>query len=216
MGFIALSCSLSFPSTAYDCSIPDKTTTIKNFIIIHGQAPETSFELPHDKTNRMACAPSADSDQPGHPLSLIVFTVHMEKPWGLSYPMSAVMTVQPGLIWGFAVRTGHIVGFVMWRLILCLRTISHKKTVETEHSKTSKSPWLPVWMQKLLGVFNGCTSFWRFWLCLGSTLPISQPYMWSLSIWHKPSDMASPFTPSRRGSKNPDIYEFRFFAFAKS
>ena len=41
-------------------------------------------------------------------------------------------------------------------------------------------------------------------------------YMWSLPIWRKPPDMAPPFTPSRRGSKNPDIYEFRFFAFAKS
>ena len=43
-----------------------------------------------------------------------------------------------------------------------------------------------------------------------------KPYMWSLPIWHKPPDMAPPFTPSRRGRKNPDIYEFRFFAFAKS
>ena len=25
------------------------------------------FEPPHDKTNKMACAPSEDSDQPGHP-----------------------------------------------------------------------------------------------------------------------------------------------------
>ena len=28
-------------------------------------------EQPHDKTNKMACAPSEDSDQPGHPPSLI-------------------------------------------------------------------------------------------------------------------------------------------------
>ena len=26
-------------------------------------------ELPHDKTNKVACAPSEDSDQPGHSLS---------------------------------------------------------------------------------------------------------------------------------------------------
>ena len=32
---------------------------------------------PHDKTNKVTCAPSKDSDQPGHPPSLIrVFTVH--------------------------------------------------------------------------------------------------------------------------------------------
>ena len=28
-------------------------------------------EPPHDKTNKVACAPSEDSDQPGHPPSLI-------------------------------------------------------------------------------------------------------------------------------------------------
>ena len=34
----------------------------------------------HDKTNKMAYAPSEDSDQPGHPPSLIrVFTVRMKK-----------------------------------------------------------------------------------------------------------------------------------------
>ena len=39
-------------------------------------------EPPHDKTNKMACAPSEDSDQAGHPPSLIrVFTVRMKKVW---------------------------------------------------------------------------------------------------------------------------------------
>ena len=38
----------------------------------------------------MACAPSEDSDQPGHPPSLIrVFAVHMKKAWVLTYPPSA-------------------------------------------------------------------------------------------------------------------------------
>ena len=38
----------------------------------------------------MACVPSKDSDQPGHPPSLIrVFAVRMKKPWVLSYPLSA-------------------------------------------------------------------------------------------------------------------------------
>ena len=41
-------------------------------------------ELPHDKTNKMACAPSEDSDQPGHPPSLIrVFAVRVKKAWVL-------------------------------------------------------------------------------------------------------------------------------------
>ena len=43
----------------------------------------------HDKINKMACALSEDSDQPGHPPSLIwVFAVRMKKPWVLSYPLS--------------------------------------------------------------------------------------------------------------------------------
>ena len=44
----------------------------------------------HDKTYKIACAPSEDSDQPGHPPSLIrVFAVRMKKAWVLSYPLSA-------------------------------------------------------------------------------------------------------------------------------
>ena len=36
----------------------------------------SSFEPPYDKTNEMACASTEDSDQPGHPPSLIrVFAV---------------------------------------------------------------------------------------------------------------------------------------------
>ena len=47
-------------------------------------------EPPHDKTNKMACAPSEDSDQPGYPPSLIrVLAVRMKKAWFLSYPLSA-------------------------------------------------------------------------------------------------------------------------------
>ena len=33
--------------------------------------PTLKIELHRDKTNKMACAPSEDSDQPGHPPSLI-------------------------------------------------------------------------------------------------------------------------------------------------
>ena len=48
-----------------------------------------SNEPPRDKTNKMTCAPNEDSDQPGHPPSLIrVFVVRMKKPWVLSYHLS--------------------------------------------------------------------------------------------------------------------------------
>ena len=32
---------------------------------------KSQYKPSHDKTNKMACAPSEDSDQPGHPPSLI-------------------------------------------------------------------------------------------------------------------------------------------------
>ena len=63
--------------------IPWSFTRGKTFIL------DYHFEPGHDKTNKMACAPSKDSDQPGHPLSLIrVFAVCMKKAWLLSYPLS--------------------------------------------------------------------------------------------------------------------------------
>ena len=47
-----------------------------------------SYEPPHDKTNKMTCAPSEDSDQPGHSSSLIrFFAVRLRKRWALRYPL---------------------------------------------------------------------------------------------------------------------------------
>ena len=70
------------------------------------------YELPHDKTNKMACAPNEDSDQPGHPPSLIsFFAVRMKKVCVLSYPLSAQRRLS--LRWVHS----HFVGFVMRRLI---------------------------------------------------------------------------------------------------
>ena len=44
----------------------------------------------HDNTNKVAYEPREDSDQPGHPPSLIrVFVVRTKKPWVLSFPISA-------------------------------------------------------------------------------------------------------------------------------
>ena len=45
------------------------------------------FELAYNKTNQMTRAPSEDSDQPGHPPSLIrVFAVSINNHLILSYP----------------------------------------------------------------------------------------------------------------------------------
>ena len=49
-----------------------------------------TYEPPHDKNQQCGCAHSQDSNQPGHPPSLIgVFAVCMKKAWVLSYPLSA-------------------------------------------------------------------------------------------------------------------------------
>ena len=45
-------------------------------VIFVKKANKNIAELPHDKTNKMVCAPSEDSDKPGHLPSLIrVFAV---------------------------------------------------------------------------------------------------------------------------------------------
>ena len=81
----------------------------------------------------MACAPSEDSDQPGHPPSLIrVFAVRMKKAWVLSYPVSAQRILcsdwadaqaDLSLRWAHS----HFVGFVMRRLkvIIEIPAVSH-------------------------------------------------------------------------------------------
>ena len=72
------------------------------------------FEPPHDKTNNVACAPSEDSDQPGHPPSLIrVSAWRIKKAWVLSYPLRASEDSDqtgrmPRLIWVFAGRTSTL------------------------------------------------------------------------------------------------------------
>ena len=48
------------------------------------------IEPRHDKPNKMICAPSEDSDQPGHPPSLIrISAVRLKQTWALSYPVCA-------------------------------------------------------------------------------------------------------------------------------
>ena len=82
-----------------------------------------SYEPPHDKTNKMTCAPSEDSDKPGHPPSLVrVFSVRMKKVLFLSYPLSAQRRLgsdwadaQADLSLRWAHR--HFLGFIMRRLI---------------------------------------------------------------------------------------------------
>ena len=61
------------------------------------------FEPPHDKTNKMACAPSEDSDQPGHPLSTWRNNGFSATHWAHS-ENSDQTGWMPRLIWLFAGR----------------------------------------------------------------------------------------------------------------
>ena len=44
---------------------------IVDIFLVFQKKEKILSEPPHDKTNKMACAPSKDSDQPGHPPSPI-------------------------------------------------------------------------------------------------------------------------------------------------
>ena len=59
--------------------LPEFKTPLKDTLcivkVLHKKKKKKKREPPHDNTNKLACAPSEDSDQPGHPPSLIrVFT----------------------------------------------------------------------------------------------------------------------------------------------
>ena len=66
------------------------TSALISYFKMSLQRPQVSFEQPHDKTNKMTCAPNENSDQPGHPPNLIrVITVQMKTLWALNYLLSA-------------------------------------------------------------------------------------------------------------------------------
>ena len=80
------------------------------------------FEPSHDKTNKMTCAPSEDSDQPGHPPSLIIHCPHEKRLGSLAthwaHSEDSDQTGQMHrLIWVFTGHSCHFVGFLMRQLI---------------------------------------------------------------------------------------------------
>ena len=99
------------------------------------------------------CAPSKDSDQPGHPPSLIwVFAIRMKKAWVLSYPLNAQQRLcsdwvdaqsDLSLCWAHS----RFVGFVMSRLKLMLKyryllTNDLWKGTRSDDRKLSHLSWL--------------------------------------------------------------------------
>ena len=98
----------------------------------------------HDKTYKMACAPSKDSDQTGRLPGLIrVFTVRTKKSWVLSYPLSAQQKLWSD--WADAQADLSLcwthmpfVGFVMRWFIYKLGTSFDKDLYQPVHSVWSE------------------------------------------------------------------------------
>ena len=93
---------LTSPNSLYSNALSNRATEQTLPVNCRLQRAVILINEPHrDKTNKMACVPSKDSDQPGHPPSLIrVFSVRLKKAWVLSYPLSP----QRMPIWVFAWR----------------------------------------------------------------------------------------------------------------
>ena len=107
-------------------------------------------EPPHYKTNKVACVPSEDSDQPGHLPSLIrVFAVRMKKSQVLSYPLSAQRRLWSdwadaqadlSLCWA----QSHFVGFLMRRLIYSTAVTRTRPGTENWTAPSSTQSDTPV------------------------------------------------------------------------
>ena len=123
-------------------------TNTKTCLSKHCLLISRTLEPQHDKTNKMPCAPSEDSDEPGYPPSLIrAFAVRMKKAWVFSYHLSAQRRLWSD--WADAqadlsLRWAHMpfCCFVMSRLIPSLQFIfpvailgKHTPLAECHHSK---------------------------------------------------------------------------------
>ena len=102
------------------CISVKKTCLHDHIHIVHVILIKSS-ETETYKTNKMTCASSEDSYQPRYPhVLIIVFAVRL-KVWVLSYQSNAQQLMRPGkLLHKFSRHTGHLVGFVMHRLIFAL------------------------------------------------------------------------------------------------
>ena len=143
----------------------------------------------------MACAPSEDSDQPGHPSSLIrVYAVRVKKAWVLSYPLSAQRKhwsdwvdaqADLSLRWPHT----HFIGFVMrWlKCVLSVFRIPRKWfCAACEDEKVRFSLW-PFFLHKsvknwklILVVYEGYE--WNNWCAHCMVGIVSWRHEWGQSI----------------------------------
>ena len=115
-------------------------------------------------------------------------------------------------VWETSVKTGLAHNNCKCRDIFP-RTVSYKFTISVYYHCPE---WTGAVHVNACKRPSTCEQVRYMWTGPSTDFSHSMAYVWSLPIWRKPPNMAPSFTPSRRDSKNPDIYEFRFFAFAKS
>ena len=106
-----------------NCKCYPKHRTCKN---------HSTFEPPHNKTNKMTCAPSEDTDQPRHPPSLIRSLLSawgsigsLATHWAHSEDSDQTARM-PRQIWVFAGHTCHFVGFVILWLSIVERAVNFR------------------------------------------------------------------------------------------
>ena len=92
-----------------------KCTPRKTFSIIICDLSSRNNWATSWQTSKMACAASEDSDQPGHPPSLIrVFAARMKKAWVLYYPLSAQRRLWPDCpVWSVSSLGAHAILLVL-------------------------------------------------------------------------------------------------------
>ena len=94
-------------------------------------------ESPHDKSNKMTCAPSKDSDQPGHQSSLSTWrNIGLLTTYWAHSENSDQTGLMPRLIWIFAGRTS----FCFFFLLQCGSYYYDNKHTNTKYLYSSFVP----------------------------------------------------------------------------
>ena len=117
--------------------------------------------LPHDKTNKMT-APSEDSDRPvWSECSLCAHWVAKDpSSFHADSEDSDRIGWMPRLIWVFAGRTCHFVGFVMRRL-KCQKWLFHGGTL-TKYPVFAGKSCIREWWLGMAGPLLGCVALWIY------------------------------------------------------
>ena len=129
----------------------------------------TWYEPPHDKINKMACVPSEDSDQPGHPPSLINLPCPHEESSGPS---------KLPIHWGTAKTLIRLGGYPGWSesslgaqiMLLVLSRGSSCQNWSAADKKISKK--------------ENCILKWIFYLDLKFQRALSEQWCMFLCIYH--------------------------------